>query len=391
MATASCPANQALLDAIEQLALCDARGKALGSEPQARAAACVERFPVPLLPEDVAKLDVPKAVSSSLHKLMLSLAADHGGGRPGKRPRSPVTTPPLKLHGESAAKRQAPRAGMLGHPDLWSIERWQLVLLVDSREVHTRTDREFLESRLRERGVRVQVMQLALGDFVWGVHPEGIPDAVLVTDFIAERKRASDLAASIMDGRYEEQKRRLLSCPSRRPMYIVEGPLSSQSQLPADTLRSAIRSTRVAHGFSVFQTSSIDETIALLGSFHDSLARQLHAMSSSDLRASGWLPQDGIPLSEFQALSKKQQPMSVLSATGLMLRCVPQFSAARTETVLAFAPTPRRLFEAVSDDSDEAVATLAALPAARQRRTLGVTCAGMLVKALTTIVELIDE
>jgi ERCC4-type nuclease len=44
-----------------------------------------------------------------------------------------------------------------------------------------------------------------------------------VLDFIIERKTADDLAASIMDGRYEEQKFRLRNCGINNVIYLVEG------------------------------------------------------------------------------------------------------------------------------------------------------------------------
>lgn len=44
-----------------------------------------------------------------------------------------------------------------------------------------------------------------------------------VLDFIVERKTADDLAASIMDGRYEEQKYRLKICGINNVVYLVEG------------------------------------------------------------------------------------------------------------------------------------------------------------------------
>ena len=46
---------------------------------------------------------------------------------------------------------------------------------------------------------------------------------MLILDLIVERKTASDLAASIVDGRYKDQKRRLTKCGVRVKCYIIEG------------------------------------------------------------------------------------------------------------------------------------------------------------------------
>jgi ERCC4-type nuclease len=52
---------------------------------------------------------------------------------------------------------------------------------------------------------------------------DGLEDEILVLDCIAERKTVSDLASSLMDGRYADQKVRLKSTGIRSCLYIVEG------------------------------------------------------------------------------------------------------------------------------------------------------------------------
>ena len=54
---------------------------------------------------------------------------------------------------------------------------------------------------------------LTLGDFVWTYKNK-------VLDFIVERKKADDLASSIIDGRYKDQKYRLLNCGISNIYYI---------------------------------------------------------------------------------------------------------------------------------------------------------------------------
>ena len=44
-----------------------------------------------------------------------------------------------------------------------------------------------------------------------------------VYDFIVERKQASDLCSSIVDGRFEDQIERLKSSRFKRVFYLVEG------------------------------------------------------------------------------------------------------------------------------------------------------------------------
>ena len=91
--------------------------------------------------------------------------------------------------------------------------------------------------------MKCELKSLPLGDFLWVVRfytpvrepvdgerkkktkkntsPYTYTDYVL--DFIVERKTADDLAASIFDGRYEEQKYRLKNCSINNVIYLVEG------------------------------------------------------------------------------------------------------------------------------------------------------------------------
>jgi ERCC4-type nuclease len=52
---------------------------------------------------------------------------------------------------------------------------------------------------------------------------EEIHSCIVVLDCIVERKTINDLASSIVDGRYEEQKGRLKGCGVFNCVYLVEG------------------------------------------------------------------------------------------------------------------------------------------------------------------------
>ncbi len=94
----------------------------------------------------------------------------------------------------------------------------EVILFVDNREKRNNQDGSYLYDRLSKNGFQVELKSLPLGDFVWVLRvyntndvkqekkkkqkQESYTDYLL--DFIVERKTADDLAASIMDGRYEE-------------------------------------------------------------------------------------------------------------------------------------------------------------------------------------------
>ena len=132
----------------------------------------------------------------------------------------------------------------------------EVVLFVDNREKRNNQDGNYLFERLGKNSFNIELKSLPLGDFLWVLrihHP--ITEAQLngaekskakgskkrqagqlftdyVLDFIVERKTADDLAASIMDGRYEEQKYRLKNCGINNVVYLVEGSPGQYCKIP---------------------------------------------------------------------------------------------------------------------------------------------------------------
>lgn len=100
-------------------------------------------------------------------------------------------------------------------------------------------------------------------------------EELFVLGFVVERKTAEDLAKSIIDGRYAEQKVRLKKSGLSKVTYLVEGSLSGQDVLPTKSLRTAMASTLIQHGFSVQRCANLDESVRWLARTHHQVARQL--------------------------------------------------------------------------------------------------------------------
>jgi len=82
---------------------------------------------------------------------------------------------------------------------------------------------------------------------------------------ILERKSIQDLAASIKDGRYEEQSYRLngSSCHNHNIVYVIEGDVNStfyKGRVDKSTIYSAMVSLNYYKGFSVMRTFGLEET-----------------------------------------------------------------------------------------------------------------------------------
>ena len=108
------------------------------------------------------------------------------------------------------------------------------------------------------KDLKIEVCTLPLGDIIIN---NGHLDNVIV-----ERKSLSDLAASIKDGRYEEQSYRLNGLPhhNHNIVYLIEGDLakfnSFKERIDKQTLYSAMFSINYYKGFSLMRSTSMDET-----------------------------------------------------------------------------------------------------------------------------------
>tara|TARA_B110000879_G_scaffold149975_1_gene194357 strand:- start:9990 stop:10847 length:858 start_codon:yes stop_codon:yes gene_type:complete len=108
-------------------------------------------------------------------------------------------------------------------------------------------------------------------------------DILLETDegkkvMLIERKTYTDLLASIKDGRYEEQSYRLIHSsgyPLHSVVYLLEG-LFSQLRTPLEKkiVYSSMTSLHFFKGFSLYKTSTVDETAEWLIFTADKIERE---------------------------------------------------------------------------------------------------------------------
>lgn len=119
-------------------------------------------------------------------------------------------------------------------------------------------------------------MKMNVGDFAWICREIPKPDPRrhrltisrgkdLVLPYIVERKRADDLASSIKDGRFHEQKLRL-SQTGMKIIYLIEALAYAKSNygLGDNVLSQAVVNTQIVNEFLVHETSTIKDTCAYL-------------------------------------------------------------------------------------------------------------------------------
>jgi len=131
---------------------------------------------------------------------------------------------------------------------------------VDNREQELlKYIRELIVNIPLFKDLEVQVENLPLGDVIIS---NNVEDKLII-----ERKSINDLAASIKDGRYEEQSYRLngLNHPNHNIIYLIEGDVNrvnrfKDNKMEKLTLYSSIFSLNYYKGFSVIRSFSIDES-----------------------------------------------------------------------------------------------------------------------------------
>lgn len=114
------------------------------------------------------------------------------------------------------------------------------------------------EHKLIEIFPDTKTEQLDIGDILY-VNSENHSEIKC----IVERKTLNDLSSSIIDGRYKEQKCRLLSS-GIKVVYILEGMSKNKYGVKFSTLLSAMLNMQFRDNITVIRTKDVEETSQIL-------------------------------------------------------------------------------------------------------------------------------
>lgn len=136
------------------------------------------------------------------------------------------------------------------------------MLLIDFRErefinnlakyVEIKNDQE-TSIKINNINIVFKVLSLPIGDFI--IEKNNSPCLII------ERKTLTDLSASIIDGRFREQKARLLDSigDPNKILYIIENNVGKMS-ISKDIMESAIINLIFKHNYKMLRTGSNDDT-----------------------------------------------------------------------------------------------------------------------------------
>lgn len=348
--------------------------------------------------------EVAKRIQKTLPGSSENAMAFAGGDSQGQPPRTapatvcnqdddddePTMPPSLSAQLGRSANTEGPTEPIILPPDSFTIQ-----LVLDTREVRTSTDRDYIANELMKQGITPQVRALELGDAMWVAkckdpaflarHGEESDEVML--DWIIERKRLDDLIGSIKDGRFHEQKFRLRRSGIKNVIYLVEEfsvtrpDAGNGSALKyQEMVASAIASTQVVNGYFMKKTRNLDDSIRYLarmtlllrkmyGAVDSTSANGESAASSApskialipsrrlsstqsyltlldELRVKDPSVTFGVTFSTFSALTSKSDVLSLRDVFLKMLMCTRGVTGEKALEIQRQWQTPRQLIEA---------------------------------------------
>jgi ERCC4-type nuclease len=241
--------------------------------------------------------------------------------------------------------------------------------------------------------------QLPLGDIIIN---DGEKDLLII-----ERKSLSDLAASIKDGRYEEQSYRLKNLwhHNHNIIYLIEGDFSKfnafRDRIDKQTLYSAMVSINYYKGFSLWRSTSIEETALIVCNMAYKLGKDKTKMPfySNDLIkgkdqdqgiVNNVLVVDEEPPSQVTASDKdyctvvkkvKKDNITTENIGEIMLCQIPGISSASALAILAQFKTLPNLIKTIETD-EKCLANISTIDANGKSRKISKTAIATIIKFL---------
>jgi ERCC4-type nuclease len=186
----------------------------------------------------------------------------------------------------------------------------------------------------------IQNMKIILGeklDDIVKIEPLHLGDIMISNKILIERKQWSDLASSIIDGRYKEQSARLLTAKEEGYMvyYFLEGNLDLYKPhgISKDTLRSCVYSLTYDKQFFVVMTKSPRESAEYILKFHQKYQTSTTQMNTNTIVS-----------------KKKNSQITKENISELMLCQIPGISTTTSRVLLSKFETIQQIIYELKDN-----------------------------------------
>lgn len=257
---------------------------------------------------------------------------------------------------------------------------FDILLLVDTQETSGKAKQKVDETckELRDLEVNFEVRHLKLGDFMWIARCRNTRKEV-VLPHIVERKRIDDLAQSIKDNRYHEQKARMKNSGIQNRIYLIETYANNESTvLNKDTLFQATVSTMIRDNFIVQYTDSHKDSMSYLSILTKSLrnkysGKQLICVEKKDLDFVD-VTKKSERVMEFQKFNKDNAKLKHIKVKDMFKRQLTQIKGISQEKAAAIVevfPTPKLFYTVMIDPNNNGQELLSSIQWGNSNRQLG--------------------
>lgn len=265
-----------------------------------------------------------------------------------------------------------------------------------------------ISNTLTYQHLNVIIETLPLGDAI--IEMNGLEKVII------ERKSIHDLAASIKDGRYEEQSYRLSGCEihNHNIFYVIEGDLKYinkfRQRMDEKTLYSAIFSLSYYKGFSVIRTFTLEETSMFLCNTANKIRKcelegkrpyysnnigtnkttsdttrdttsDIHSVTTSLTTTP--LINDEINIPYVNVIKKvKKENITPENIGEIMLCQIPGISSVTAIAVMAHFKTIANLIKQVEEHGEQCLKDVAYITSKEQSRKLNKTCITNIIRFL---------
>ncbi|EAN31120.2 ERCC4 domain protein [Theileria parva strain Muguga] len=227
----------------------------------------------------------------------------------------------------------------------------------------------------KESNKKILFKQLPLGDVIWIINIKSLisprnsrangsseSSNYYILDWILERKTTLDLNSSIIDGRYEDQKFRLLNLKGfNRIVYLFEDSSVDKitnkfskmgnKALNYKSIQTAKINTKFISGFNIINTTNISHSASTLLSIHKMIENFMHEKLRNmtilkNINVHRYIRTNYYSLEKFKEENRKK--LSYYELFGRQLRCIPKFGEKLTMSILTLWPTPYKFHEAMN-------------------------------------------
>ena len=229
----------------------------------------------------------------------------------------------------------------------WEITRispsmMRVRLLVDSREKALYTSMAGLVAASElKKSVDLQSKTLNLGDIQVILEDS---EKGVIRDIVVERKTQADMLGSIFDGRYREQKARLLSnVENKNICYVIEGDDICQSvQRKAKNMSTAYLNMIFRDDIHLIFTRDVRETAILLVTLATKMLEKPANYTPTDVSAA-----NTDYTSRLKLKAKKNHNITPENCFIMQLAQIPSVSNIIAKKIAAVFPTPASLVDAM--------------------------------------------